>query len=285
MSHFSNSQLTEYARCGKAYQLRRKQQAPSTYSWWLLGGSAVHSAIEEYNLSLAGFADNISDFRMFWSKTFARAYAEAIVDYPDVDEWRTAGRANSLQTYDWWHENGLDMVMSWVRFVEENRWTPAVFNGEPAVEFDVTCKFGWGENQYQIKGFVDLVAEQPDGTLVMVDFKTGSRAVSTFQQMGLYVCAMQRLGLPRPTLAGYFMNRKGTFGSFASLAQYTPEYFDDLFDSLGQGIEAGVFLPSLGDHCRICDVADACFANGGSRSALYDPHDPRFVDRNMATNP
>ena len=48
-THASNSQFGDYTRCGKSYQLKRIQRVPPVPSVWLVGGKAVHLAIESIN--------------------------------------------------------------------------------------------------------------------------------------------------------------------------------------------------------------------------------------------
>jgi len=48
-AHLSNSQLSDFTRCGKSYQLKRLQRAPQLPAVWSLGGKAVHLAIERVN--------------------------------------------------------------------------------------------------------------------------------------------------------------------------------------------------------------------------------------------
>lgn len=48
--HLSYSQYTSYVRCAKAFYLERVAAAPQTPSVYLVGGSAVHKAIEQINL-------------------------------------------------------------------------------------------------------------------------------------------------------------------------------------------------------------------------------------------
>lgn len=48
VAHRSFSQFTSWLKCGKAYQLERVLEAPTMPAWYLVGGSAVHSAIETY---------------------------------------------------------------------------------------------------------------------------------------------------------------------------------------------------------------------------------------------
>lgn len=48
IKHRSFSSFTSWLRCGKAWQLERDLQAPSEPAWWFVGGSAFHSAAENY---------------------------------------------------------------------------------------------------------------------------------------------------------------------------------------------------------------------------------------------
>lgn len=50
VAHRSFSSFTSWIRCGKAWELERKLQAPSEPAWWFVGGSAFHSAAELFLL-------------------------------------------------------------------------------------------------------------------------------------------------------------------------------------------------------------------------------------------
>lgn len=50
IAHRSFSQFSSWVRCGKAYQLERVRKVPQTPAWFLVAGTAFHSAIEEYLL-------------------------------------------------------------------------------------------------------------------------------------------------------------------------------------------------------------------------------------------
>ena len=285
VTHASNSQLSEYARCGKAYELRRKHHVPSQPAAWLVGGSAVHAAIEKVNLLLLDEVPLITDadIEVIWEEAWALQLEQEQRLHPDSkpEDYRAAGRGS--QTLDWWKDNGMSHVQAWHTFATENGWKPAVWNDVPLIEFDVACNYGYGDEIVLVKGYADLVAEQPDGTWVLLDIKTGSRPVSTFQQLGLYACSMERLGMPRPKMGGYFMSRTGKLGSINPLAQYTGEYFDGLFAQFRKGVENDLFLPFVGDHCRICDVSHACHAYGGQHAEQYDPDSPAYDRKMLAT--
>ena len=272
-SHASNSQLSEYARCGKAYELRRRWHVPTTPAAWLVGGSAVHAAIEWVNHHLLKEEPPLTpeQIRDLYAEEYRLTLAAEQQRHPDAkpEEYRAAARG--VQNLDWWKDNGAEHVQRWYDFAVENEWKPAVHEGTALIEFDTAAMYGWGDEQVLVKGYADAVIEQPDGTLVLVDFKTGSRPVSTFQQLGLYACSMERLGMPRPKMGGYFMTKGGTLGATTPLAQYTGAYFDDLFDTFARGVKGDIFIPSLGDHCKICDVSHGCYAYGGRHADQYDP--------------
>jgi len=51
VAHRSFSSFSSWIRCGKAWQLERKLQAPSEPAWWFVGGQAFHSAAEKFLLN------------------------------------------------------------------------------------------------------------------------------------------------------------------------------------------------------------------------------------------
>jgi len=50
VAHRSFSSFASWVRCGKAWELERKLQAPSEPAWWFVGGQAFHSAVELFLL-------------------------------------------------------------------------------------------------------------------------------------------------------------------------------------------------------------------------------------------
>lgn len=48
--HASYSSFTSYLKCGHAYFLERIVRVPQDPAWWFLGGGAVHTASERYDL-------------------------------------------------------------------------------------------------------------------------------------------------------------------------------------------------------------------------------------------
>lgn len=273
--HLSWSQASEYSRCSKAYQLRRLYGAPVLPATWLFGGSLVHAAIELYNIAHVS-GDGI-DLDSIWATAVELTSAEQAERNPvPFAEWRKPYRGG--MDIDEWIRSGQVHLEAWHAFMLESDWSIASFEGRPLVEIDLTCEYGWGDEKFVVKGAADVVMEQPGGDLVLLDIKTGAKMPNNFLQLGLYSCSMERLGMPKPSLGGYFSTKSGALASIDSMLQYTPMYFDDLLTRTREGITGGIFTPSLvADICRSCDVASACFAVRGHAANMYDPDHPDFL--------
>lgn len=274
--HLSWSQVSEYARCSKAYQLRRLYEAPVTPATWLFGGSLVHTAIEMYNLALV--AGESPDPEVVWAAAVEKTTEEQALRNPvPFHEWRKPFRGGL--DIGGWIDTGIVHLEAWITFLADTDWSIArLADGTPLVEIDLTCEYGWGEEKFTVKGAADVVMQQPSGELVLLDIKTGSKMPNNFLQLGLYSCSMERLGMPKPPLGGFFSTKTGSLVGINSMLQYRGEYFDDLLTRTREGIHGGVFTPALvPDVCRNCDVASACFAVKGHAAALYDPDHPEFA--------
>lgn len=56
IGHRSFSSFASWVKCGKAWQLERELKVPTEPAWWFVGGTAFHSAVEEYLLlELSGY--------------------------------------------------------------------------------------------------------------------------------------------------------------------------------------------------------------------------------------
>ena len=90
-THLSHSQLNDYLRCSKAYQLKRRQSAPSMPSVWIVAGLALHEAFETINR--AQYVEVKVDINHVWNESWARVFKliQSETTVP-VDQWRKAGR-------------------------------------------------------------------------------------------------------------------------------------------------------------------------------------------------
>ena len=56
--HISYSSFTTWLECGFKYYLSRVEEQSGSASWWLAGGSAVHTASEKFDHAFLGVDAN-----------------------------------------------------------------------------------------------------------------------------------------------------------------------------------------------------------------------------------
>jgi hypothetical protein len=218
------------------------------------------------------------DLASIWDESWSAALYETqqATTYP-VDEWRSAGRKTKEwpngQDLDYWERTGIEQLTAYTTWMEQQinaGWRIATLGDEPAIEFEIRAEFGGVE----VLGFADCMYETPD--LLLVDYKTGARVPNTFFQLCLYAQAIERQYGVRPKVGAYFMTREGKLSTPEPLDRYGDDYFDRMFFQLAQARQSGPYLPNIGDFCRTCDVAHACYARSGPNAHLYDPDHPQF---------
>lgn len=264
-NHLSYSSKDSLERCAKAYYLGRIAHAPQRPALWLAGGSAVHSVTELWD------RDPGIDVAATWQREFDKTLEGLRELDADVSRWR-----QTKQGVDQWRLDGLDYVQSWITWRQRAPWkiwvTP---DGSPAIELDVAAKLPGCEAE--IAGFVDRIFHDPIlDRLYIVDLKTGTRKPDSPAQFGTYAALVAAKYDVKITWGAAFMNRKGELTTPFDLTKYTPEYVGMTYGRAWQQIKAGGFNARIGEHCFLCDVQEACYANGGMLSERFDPDDPQY---------
>src|SRR3989442_12932550 len=90
----SPSAISSYIRCGKAFELK-KLGVEEVPSWWLLGGSAVHTATEWLGKGEWGDAPEVAFYKAFQDEG-----VKAEQTQPDHNEWCQAGYGARAQGYE-----------------------------------------------------------------------------------------------------------------------------------------------------------------------------------------
>lgn len=202
--HRSYSQVNAFAECGVRYALGDLE----TPAWWNVGGTAVHYACETINRQAGPWSDH--GIETLWTNCLNRATSEAIAEHPTVgpDRWRAAKKG--AEGYDWWRVNGVDMVRRWVArltWLYDQGWRVAEFNGVPAIEYDCPMWIG----SVKVENIIDLVLTRKDGTLLIVDAKSGASAPDSTAQLGQYAHALGRHRVPQP---GEPMRQNPIYGAY-----------------------------------------------------------------------
>lgn len=263
--HLSYSSKDSLERCAKMYFLGRIAKAPQRPALWLAGGSAVHLVTEMWDL------DQSTDVGSAWQRVFDDQLQHLRELDANPARWR-----QTKQGVEEWRRDGLDYVNAWIAWRRRSPWTIWVTpDGRPGIELDVSAMLPGCE--IEVAGYVDRVFHDPIlDRLYIVDIKTGTRKPDSPAQFGTYAALMAAKYDVKINWGAAFMNRKGELAAPFDLTKYTPEYVGMTYQRAWQQVKTGGFNPHIGDYCFLCDVQDACYANGGMLSERFDPDDPAY---------
>lgn len=267
--HGSHSAISDYLWCGKAYELKKVRRYPQAPAWWLLGGSAVHTATEWLD---RGEWDDTPE--MAFHVAFDQEIKEAEAICPDRSTWLSAGYGSRAQGYDHWLRAGPHYVWQWAVRKQDWKW----------IELDVSATL---PNGRKIKAYIDRVDYDPyTGKAEIVDMKTASRRPDSDQQLGIYTALFkhwlnvhpQNLLKPLEVRASHYMFKDDQFYP-VDVGNWTLDTVDRLVKDWLNGVKAGAFLPKRGDHCKKCSVAEACYLQSGDTptTRITDTYNPFYV--------
>lgn len=254
-AHLSYSAVDNLATCGERYRLERIVQVPQEPAWWFIGGSAIHRATESIDRG------EFSDPEAAWQEAWNLQIEEDVPD-GDLSRVRSGGRATkewpNRENKEWWEHHGPKMVEAYRDKMIElarkgwNLWEPVA--DQWAVELPFEVEIGG----VLVKGAVDRVYVDPDGQLVVVDLKAGSRKPESTMQLGVYAVALEKIFGTKPALGSYFMARKAELTDPMSLLHYTENVIGSIFATGKRMIEAEIFLPHVSGLCNSCGVSKHC---------------------------
>lgn len=261
--YLSHSSLSSWLDCGERFFLERIARVPQQMSWWLVGGSAFHSATEWLDMGAFSAADAA------WQEAWNVQYEKDVTGNGFTDDQIRAGGRKSKEWPDkenaaWWQVNGPLMVQSYLqwrdtRFAEGWQFLPMP-DGSPAIEVPVHLVLG----DVLVKGYIDRVLIDPDGQAHVVDLKTGNHTPASSLQLGIYALGLEHAVGIKPLLGNYYMARKSELNEDVSLLHYTPERVGNWFGQAKAGIEAEIFLPHVTSMCGTCSVRPYCSAFGSA---------------------
>ena len=276
MRHASHSAINSYTRCGKAYELEKIKNYPTTPAWYLIGGSAVHKITEYIDLEV------FSPFELeeLARTTLATEMAKALEIQPEMELWLAGGWGKNQQRYDYWNDKVVEYAWQWY----EQEWT--VDGDLHFVELDVSMVLPSG---IEVKGYVDRVKiyhGEDVGFIEVTDLKTGSTRPDSDQQLGMYSVLTTEwlkrnteLYLPRYLVqASNYMFKDNEYYD-VPVSRWNLETLDKMAQSWYSGVSNEVFLPVRGKGCERCSVRDACYLQSGDTDTTreFDSLNPFYI--------
>lgn len=267
ITHLSYSALETWQDCGEKFRLSRVEKVGEVPAWALVGGSAVHSVTEVWDLRDFGIENGEPDtFEAAFEAEIAKREEESGVPQ---SEWGVSGRASkewpNKEDKSWWLAHGQAMVERWRSWLERSPWQIWIDpdKGLPAVELSFEVEIGG----VAVRGHIDRILEpvlpwdQP--TLAVVDLKAGRNEPKDTRQLQVYSEAM----LPTEVKYGaYFMVRDGKLVGPYDLDVVRDGRTAYEYAQAMDGIRAGLFPVRKDRHCDWCRVKDFCYAAGGERA-------------------
>ena len=266
----SPSRAGDFRQCPLMYRLRVVDRIPEEPSAAATLGTLVHSVLEHlYDRPAAERTEATASAMLEpqWRAMLERdpALAALHADAAAEAAWLSDGRGR-LATY----------------FTMENpqRLEPA--GREEFVELQL-------EDGPLLRGFIDRIDVAPDGSIRIIDYKTGKTPLPQYGhkekfQMRFYALLVERLRGRRPALLQLlFLKDGGTLvlrPSDDDLAQIEFEV-RELWDEILGAARAGAFRPKKSKLCGWCSFQSLCPEFGGEAPAL----DPDAVERALGVRP
>lgn len=262
-AHRSYSQVSQLRRCGWGYKLERIDKYPSRPGAAGVAGSAIHLGTEyvDENLALLGGDELALSATVVALDAFDAEVAKLSQKF-QVDTWKAYGRP--VQDVHWFRDRGIGYAIE--AYVDWRLTYPTlvvaqlcdVNTGELVKGVEVPFEITVGTTP--VRGFIDRVFEDGNGTPIILDIKSGAKPKSD-EQLGIYRYALLKQYGYDATYGTYLYNLKNgqpKVTEMKDLSLWSAERLTVLYDTASQIIDKGLFVPNPGDACFICHVSESC---------------------------
>lgn len=196
------------------------------------------------------------DLPKYWSDAWENTLEDVrqrVGDDAMQQQFRTANKRKP-EDKAWWYTNGLEMLKKYQSWRQESDWKIwTAPDGQPAIELNMMINFG----TVPVKMALDRIMQLPDGELVVLDLKTGSRTPSTTLQLGFYSVGIELTYGVKPKYGSYWMARKGEPTPIVDLSWYTSDRLIRLAEMFNRARYEGLFVPNI-SNCSLCGYTAHC---------------------------
>jgi DNA helicase-2/ATP-dependent DNA helicase PcrA len=250
----SFSQIAAFSTCPMQYKYAHILKVPTFGRHSLSFGKSMHNTLQKFLESLKQSQEvaQVSLFAETARQPVVIPSVKELLDLFDqcfIDEWYT-----SEEEREEYKEQGKQSLRSFHAQVVEN--TPKVFG----LELGFTLKVG----DVLVKGRIDRIDELPDGSLEVVDYKTGNPKTKLEwddkRQLVLYALALEQcLPVPKPVkkLTYYYLTTNQTV-SFEPTDKDREKLTTQILDTMDR-IAKSDFAPDPDPmKCKYCDFKEIC---------------------------
>lgn len=234
---FSYTQLAAFKNCPRQYYYAHVLRIPVLGSHTFSYGKSLHMALAEFYKLL--------------QKGGPKPELPTLLDLLE-----------RFWISDWYHSKAHEQkqkkqaVETLTKFYENNQ---PRFRAPKFIEQNFNLKIG----DYTIRGAIDRVDVQDDGSVELIDYKTGrlkkQKDVDKDDQLSLYALALEKVfNLHADTLALYYLD-EGRLVTTKRAAKDLERIEKEVIDTINQ-IVVSDFAPTPGFQCSHCDFLAICEA-------------------------
>lgn len=246
-THVSPSQISSWHQCGRRYLLERVVSVEEKPQGHFIGGTAVHSAIES---ALRFPTEPLRFDEVLLDELRAVGGAEKV-------EWR--GRKTKAypngEDSAWWVAEGPRMVERALAIVEAEK-----ARGFEILDIEAGYAPVIGGREFKLRA--DLVMRHPEGTALVIDWKTGQSAGDWAPfQLAYYAMAIEQVhGIEVTNVAGRIglLRKEGAEGYLAFDPKESVALATQFVTDFTAGTEAGVYPLRPSALCKACGVRAFC---------------------------
>ncbi len=255
---YSYSQLAAFDKCPLQYKFGFILKIPVFGKPSLSFGRTLHLTLQRFFQTIHDTASK-NQPALFNTGESAYTASERIPSLDDlfdiynevwIDEWYTDKRQK-----DEYRERGREILK------RVHAEVCATHPQPQALERDFTIKVGTPPNLYTIKGRIDRVDACDDGTVEIIDYKTGAGKESLTSddkdQLMYYQIACQELFGEQPSKLTYYYLEDGNKMSFLG-SDKDIQKLKTKAVSMIEKIQKSDFSATPGWQCKYCDFRDIC---------------------------
>ena len=236
-SKLSFSQIKAFETCPRQYEFSHIHRIPGKGSHVFSYGKSIHAALQHF---YQGLLDGREPKR------------EELVELLDM-HWVNEYYQSALHSKERKKEAKEALNKYFDRY--EN-----VMKAPYAVEKGFNLKVG----QYTFKGFIDRMDQEDDGTITIIDYKSGSppkkqKDVDENVQLSLYALAVQEVFEMTPGRLVLEYVDAGERWETQRSQEELNQLKDELLETVAE-MQDSDFLPTPGFHCQFCDFKNICDA-------------------------
>ncbi|WP_371665999.1 PD-(D/E)XK nuclease family protein [Streptomyces sp. NBC_01241] len=255
----SVSQTEQYLdKCAWQYKLKRIDRVAARPAAWSHQGTAFHSAAEALERSDRTMTEE--EAVQLFSDQYSALVNKSMSQEPNLDWWMTANQKPAGQDIEDRYTLGQQQVRDYVKWSKENQPSFVVVKndkGEEKMGLELYFKVELGG--VAVRGYIDQLPLEPDGSTRVRDLKTGSTK-SKFQLETYKVATEKQWGL-KVNKGDWYLGKTGKLSPVkgVDLSKVTEEEVAAKYVEMDQGVKAGNYLANPSSwNCNFCDVSHAC---------------------------